>query len=547
MRSAVLCLATAATACSPERGPLFQPAGNPAPRGGGVLRHASKEAVLTLDPAMAYDEVSHHVLHALFDTLVDYEPSVPGDLARGLALVPRLAERWSISPDGLAYTFVLRQGVVYSDGTPIVAADVAYALERALRLAESPFGTFLADVEGAADVQAGAASRCRGIVVSSERELVIRLAQPNAAFLYVLAMPFTAPQRRAHVEQAGPQLRRRPLGAGPFELERWDEGQALVLRRNPRYWDPARVHLDGIVLRENVPRETQFMLFERGELDTAERLSAPDLVWVTSHPGWAPHVHRRPLMNVFGARMNVRQPPFDDRRVRQALNYALDKQHSLKLLGGSAIPAHGMLIPGIAGRDDTLAPYPHDPARARALLAEAGYPNGFEVEYVIPADEEAERLAISLRADLAAVGVRVRITRMAFSTYAAAVGNATGPAFVQVGWLADFPDPSAFFDAQFHSRAIADTNSGNYSFYANPELDDLLDAARREPDAAARAGMYRRVERILYDDAPWLWDYHQAITEVIQPYVAGYTPHPVWLRDYTSTWLDVGPDGPVRR
>ena len=130
----------------------------------------------------------------------------------------------------------------------------------------------------------------------------------------------------------------------------------------------------------------------------------------------------------------------------------------------------------------------------------------------------------------------------------ARIGNPDGPPFSKASWVADFADPTNFFDVLFHSRMIAAENSNNWSFYANPDLDALLDAARAEQNATKREAMYFHAERILYDDAPWIWDYHQMTTEVVQPYVRGYAPHPVWLRDYSSAWLDVGADGkPVPR
>jgi len=237
--------------------------------------------------------------------------------------------------------------------------------------------------------------------------------------------------------------------------------------------------------------------------------------------------------------MNVRRKPFDDRRVRQALNYALDKDHTIKLLNGGAVAAHGILPPGMAGRDDSLPPYPHDVVKARALLAEAGYPHGFDVDYVALDDEEAQKLAASVQADLGEAGVRVHVTTMSVAAYQTAIGRPDGPPFSYDGWVGDFPDPSNFLEPRFHSRMIANENSNNTSFYSNPVLDKLLDDARSEPDAAARAAMYRRAERILYDDAPWIWNYHREMTEVTQPYVHGYVPHPVWGRDYTSTSIEV--------
>jgi peptide/nickel transport system substrate-binding protein/oligopeptide transport system substrate-binding protein len=510
-------------ACSHvDRGPKYRAAGNALPRDGGTLRISYKDQAATLDPAFEVDEISGYTVHALFDTLVEYAPG-------STQIVPGLAESWTISPDQLTYTFRLRDGLVYSDGTPVTSLDVKYSLERARAAADSPFGSYLADVAA--------------ITTPNAHVLVIQLSRPYSAFLYVMAMTFTTPQRAEHVAAAGDQMRREPLGTGPFVLDRWDEGERIVLKKNPNYWNAGAIHLDAIEMLENIPRDTQFLMFEAGELDAAERLAPPDYLWVNAQPEWKPFIHQVAIMNAYGSRMNVRVPPFDDRRVRQALNYALDKSHSLKLLQGAAVISHGVLPPGVAGRDDTLAPYPHDPAKARALLAEAGHPDGFDVEYVIMNDSEAERLAGSLQSDLAEVGVRVHITEMSLATFYTATGRKDGPPFSKGAWLGDFPDASDFFDTQFHSRAIADENANNNTFYATPELDALLDAARAEPDPAKRVEMYHRVERILYDDAPWIWDYHQLMTEVTQPYVKAYEPHPVWIRDYTRAWLDLGPGG----
>ncbi len=241
-------------------------------------------------------------------------------------------------------------------------------------------------------------------------------------------------------------------------------------------------------------------------------------------------------------------PPFNDRRVRQAFNYAADKDHVVKLLNRGAVASHGLLAPGVLGRDDTLAPYPHDPAKARALLAEAGYANGLSVDYTTTSDDEALTLAASLQSDLREIGVDMHVTVLAWGTYVTTIGKPDGAPFSLGSWSGDFADPVAFFDPRFHSRAITSENSVNDTFYANPELDALLDAARVEPDTARRAAIYKRVERILYDDAPWISSYHRLSTEVTQPYVRDYTPHPVWFRDYTSAWLDLDPDGkPVPR
>ncbi|MEO8843939.1 MAG: peptide ABC transporter substrate-binding protein [Kofleriaceae bacterium] len=527
-------------ACNPpDRGPRFHAAGSTTPRNGGTLRFAVKDQIRTIDPVIAYDEVSAYPVHAVYETLVDYEPAVRGDDASGLQLVPHLATRWEVSPDGLGYHFWLRDGITFSDGTPVVAGDFVYSLEHALKTPRSPFGPFLSDIAGSADVVANHAEHCSGITTPNDRELVIQLATPNMAFLEILAMSFTSPQQRKFVERVGANIQHESLGTGPFVVADWEQGRRIVLARNPRYWDASAIHLDQIEILENVRRDTQFLMFENGELDAAEKLSSPDYLWLIDQKAWAPYVQNRVLMNAYGSRMNVTKPPFDDRRVRQAMNYAVDKDHDVKLLNGAAVASHGILPPGMFGRDATIAPYPYDPAKARRLLAEAGYPFGFSTTYTIMADDEAERLAGSLQSDLEKVGIHIDVQVLSYATYVTTIGlKDHGADFAKATQLADFPDPTNFLDVRFASSAIQDENSNNDSFYSNPVLDTLLGAARGEPDRAKREAMYHRAERILYDDAPWIWEYHQAMTEVIQPYVAGYSVHPIWIRDYSRAWLD---------
>ncbi len=535
MRIAALVLVVCACG-APDRDPRWRGAGAKTPRRGGTLHVATNDQIKSLDPTFANDEVSTYAAQPLFATLVTYAPT-------SAELVPDLAERWELDADGVTYRFHLRDKLVYADGTPIVAGDFKYSLERALRAADSPFYPYLVDVVGAGDVIQGRATDCAGIVAISERELQIRLVRPSPSFVFILTMKFATPQRAEWVAQWGDQLRRHPLASGPFIRGDWDEGTKISFVRNTHYWDPSQPYLDRIEMLENIPRDTQFLMFERGELDTAERLSAPDYVWIVGQPAWQPYLHQTALMRVFGARMNVTKWPFKDVRVRRALNYALDKSHTVKLLNNAAVPSHGMLPPGMLGRDDGLVPYPHDPATARKLLAEAGVPPGTELTYVTQNDEQGETLAASLKGDLEDVGLIVNVQLVSFATLSTISGSVDGPDFSITSWVGDYPDPTNFLDVRFHSRAIADENATNDTRYSNPELDTLLDAARGELDPAKRTAMYKRAERILYDDAPWIYDYHPVTTEVTQPYVRGFELHPIWVRDYTHTWLDLDANG----
>jgi len=472
--------------------------GAPNPRSGGTLRIAAKDAIVSIDPAYANDDASILAVHTMFDTLVGYE---------GTTLVPHLATRWEISDDGLVYTFELRDAR-YSDGTPIVAADFVAALARTATTTDAPHHEDLSNVASQVAVDA--------------KTLRITLATPNEGFLFVLAMPFTAPQPNGV-----------PKSSGPFHLASWDRGQKIVFERSATYWNPEHAKLERIELRENVPTEMQFLLLEAGELDATERVSAADYVWLAGEPTWAPLVRRAALLSAFGARLYTRAKPFDDVRVRRAMNHCTNKDHITRLLYGSGIAAHGVLPPGLLGHDPTLAPYRYDPVKGRALLAAAGYPEGLDLEYVLPADEEAARLAESLQADLLACGVRVKLAMMAASAYATALVDTPARApFAQAGWI-DAPDPAVFLDPLFHSEG-----SSNWSAYSNPALDAVLEQARATKDRDARGALYRTAERIVYDDAPWIFGYHQALAQVVQPYVKNYAPHPVWQRDFTAAWVD---------
>ena len=534
------------TGCSdaPDLPTPLAAAGLAGPRKGGTLRFSIVDDVRTLDPAIAYDEYSLYAEHLVYDQLVGYDTVASG---HPLELRPMLAESWTISEDRLTYTFTLRANAAYEDGSPIVADDFISAFERVLDpKIPSPAKSFFEGIDGAADRIAGKAPATRGLSAPDLRTLVIRLAKPDESFLLVLAMPFIAPMPRAWTDKQGDRVRDKPLASGPFRLVEWRQGERMVFERNPHYWDASLPYLDRIEMSLQVSRDVAVLKFLRGELDSLERLSSDKFVLFAKAPAWKPYVRLTPLTNVYGELMDVTKPPFTDKRVRQAMNYAINKEDSKRVYNGRMVISHGLLPPSMPGYDPTMKPYPHDPAKARALLAEAGYPHGFDIDYYTLHDEIAGKLAQSMQADLAEVGVRMRIHEMTFPTYLSAVGRHQ-LSFAYSAWIMDFPDPWNFLESKFHSRFIAPTNSTNDNNYSNPEVDRLLDAARVEPDRAKRLAMYHQVELILYDDAPWIWHYHSMASEVLQPYVKGYDFHPVYLRDYRTTWLDKPGTTPVTR
>jgi peptide/nickel transport system substrate-binding protein len=514
-----------AAGCREDR-PVPPPAalapGPASPAPGGTLVLAAAEDLRTLDPALAFDSVSIAVAGLLFDTLLDYAPA---DAPDPTALVPSLAAAWSVSPDGRLYTFDLREDARFADGSPVLAEDCAYALDRLLAPeTASPAAQLFRGIAGAGDRIDGKADRVRGLAAPGPRRLELRLDEPDASFPLLLALTASTPLKRGR----GPEL-----GNGPFVVRAFRPGRAIDLARSPAPRSaPAR--LDAITIELGVPRETMLLSFLRGDVDVLDDAAADDALLLASSPGWAPYVERTPLIQTATELLNVRHAPFDDRRVRQAFNYAVDKGDTVRLAGGRALPANGFLPPRMPGHDPARPLYPHDPAKARRLLAEAGLAGGFEVTYTTLRDDLLQKLAQSIQADLAEVGVRVNIETLTFPAYLDAIsrGRLT---FAYSSWYMDFPDPRDFLEVKYHARMIG--GGTNETGYDNAEVNRLLDAARVEQDRSRRLSLYRRTEDLIYEDCPSVWHYFPVALDVRQPHVMGLRRHPVRGLSYRDAWI----------
>jgi ABC-type transport system substrate-binding protein len=421
----------------------------------------------------------------------------------------------------------------------MVADDFVYALERVLD-PKSGAGTadFYMSIAGAKDFAAGKADHVSGLRAVDERHLEIELERADSIFPMLMALDLAAPMKRSWVAKVKGHLTEQPLASGPFYLESWNRGTRLVLRRNPHYWNPAVPLLDEIDISLLVPRDVAVLKFLSGEIDTLDRLAADDYIRFASTPEWQPYLIATKSLGVFGELLNVRKKPFDDVRVRQAMNYAYNKEDTIRLYNGRATVAHGIIPQAMPAYDPNLPDYPYDPEKARALLAEAGYPNGFTVTYSLTNDEIYLRIAQAMQADYAKVGIKMNIEILTFPAYLTETGKGE-LWFAYSGWTVDFPDPWDFLHNRFGTAAITPENANNDSGYSNPEFDALVENARYEVDPEKRLAMYRKAERIVHDDCPWVWHYYPIQVEIVQPYVKGYKPHPIWLRDFRHMWLDL--------
>lgn len=500
--------------------------------GGTLVKSLNYGDPGNLDPIVKNEVAALMVVMNLFDRLVKVNP-VTGEVE------PMLAERWTISDDGLTYTFYLRDNATFHNGRPITADDVKYTLERLSHPANaSPRVNLLVGVVGLEDFQAGRADQIAGLQVVSPYQLVIRLAQPKPLLLHDLADPMAGVVPREEVERLGFDFGQRPVGSGPFKFVSWRSDDEIVLEANFDYW-AGRPYLDRVVfriMREESTRDAEFMA---GNLD-AMTIGEAQYARYSRDPFWRQYLIEVPELFTRALFLNNRVPPLDNVLVRQALNYAVEKRLIVeRVLSNKAYPATGPLQSSSPAYNSDLVGYPYDPDRARALLRQAGYPNGFELEVLATASGSV--VVEALMGFLADIGVNVRIVRLESTTLFDRVraGDYMAAYYSTGGEL----DPVSFLAARLHTRNHG--AAGNSTWYANEEVDRLLDEALQTTDRDARIELARRVEEIVTADAPWVFlNYNKAVM-MHQPWVHGLQPVPtdIDFQDLSQVWIDASRQG----
>jgi peptide/nickel transport system substrate-binding protein/oligopeptide transport system substrate-binding protein len=394
--------------------------------------------------------------------------------------------------------------------------------------AKSGRGEPLYPIVGAREYAEGTGKSVGGIVIRDDSTVVITLREPSAIFPKLLAMPVGA----IVPENAGADLSDNPIGTGPWKLVEWKHDDYLLFARNPDYWGgpPKAESLRARIIAEP---STAVAEFESGNVSI---LRVPQ----SEARDWTENDARKPLLKSVAAlqlvyvAMNVTRGPLADVRVRQAINYAVDVPRIIeRLIGGRGTHAAGVVPPSLPGYDSTRQAYPFDPAKAKQLLAAAGHANGLTVQLWCSTNPTYVRIAETMQAYLAQVGIKVEIVqREAAATRAAARTGETD--LILKDWSADYPDAENFLGPLLHSASKG--LGGNVSFYSNPEYDKLVDAARRELDDAKRTELYKQADAIAERDAPMLFLYFYNDLYAVQPWIKGFEP-PVIFNG--QRWTDV--------
>lgn len=461
----------------------------------------------SLDPALSTDVPTGRAVGYLFDALTAFTPDA--------RVVPGLAERWEVSDDGLVYTFHLRQGVRFHDGRPFTARDVVASWQRVLDPAvKGGRGWPLYPILGAQEFADGEARGVAGLQVRDDSTLVVRLKEPFAIFTKLLAMPVTS----IVPADLPANFADRPIGTGPWKFVEWKHDDYLLFARNEAYWGGAPKE-DSLMARIIAEPSTAIAEFESGNVDVV-------LVPPGERVYWEEDAQRRPLLQTTAAlvmtyvAINTQRGALKDRRVRQALNYAVNMPQIIDiLLSGGASRANGVIPPSLEGADSARRPYPFDTLRARTLLREAGHPNGIDVELWVSSNPLYVRMAETLQAYLKAANIRVRIVQRESAAAREAARNGQADLYLK-DWYADYPDAENFLYPLLHSANLG--VGGNVSFFQHPEFDAIVGAARRERDDARRIALYRQADSLAFVEAPMIFMHFAQTTLGVQPWLKGF-------------------------
>ncbi len=469
----------------------------------------------TLDPHLTTDATSAVIIVEVFGGLVTISPD--------LQIVPDLAT-WDVTPDGTVYTFRIREDAKFHDGRPVTALDVKWSMERAAdpATASPVVDQYLGDIIGVEEKLEGEATEISGVRVLDQQTLEITIDAPKSYFLAKLTYPTAFVLDRENVESSRRWFRE-PNGTGPFRLTEYTPGERMVLTKNEHY------HL-GPPLLERVrfilSGGTSMLMYENDEIHiTGVGLADLDRVLDPSSP-LNPELHKAPpRFSTDYIGMNVTEPPFDDPKVRQALNYAIDKELiASEIMANLVVPANGILPRDFPAYNAGLEGYEYDPEKARQLLQESKYGDDME-EFPRIILTTAGSFGSSVDLDMEVIlemwkqnlGIEVLVQQTEFATYLQDLNKRRFQMF-QIGWIADYPDPENFLDILFHSES-----SNNHTGFSNAEADRLLEQARVEPDQAARYELYRQAEEVIMAEAPWvpLW-YSGEQYVLLKPNVKNY-------------------------
>jgi oligopeptide transport system substrate-binding protein len=488
-----------------------------------TLRYNIGDEPESIDPAQDQDTDQDFVILQLNGTLVYPD--------KDLNIQPGLAEKWDISADGMTYTFHLRQGLKWSDGSPFSAKDFEYSFKRLFDPATaSPYTDIVTGIKGA-DEYHGSKSKDPaelqklrdgvGVKAQDDTTLVITLKEKESFFLSTLFNGATAPVNQANLEKNKDKAFDAPgfLGTGPFMLKSWQHKSVMELVPNTNYYGGApKINLSLAMIHEPT---ASLAAYKNNEIDTTGQvnLSPADTNALRNDPAYKDQVLQYTELGTYYLQYNVTQKPFDNAKVRVAISYAMDRKGLVdKVLAGVGSPATSLIPPGMPGHIDGLG-QEYDVNKAKQLLAEAGFPDGKGIPQNIQASYNNlgtwSQIMQFIQANMQAIGISIQLDPREAKTYFKEMHDNPSPLF-RSGWSSDYPDPDDWYRVIFKSDA-----SQNFGHWKNDQYDKLVTQAASETDQAKRLDLYKQAAQIMVDDPPATYWYYAARFRLFKPYVKG--------------------------
>jgi peptide/nickel transport system substrate-binding protein len=499
-----------------------------------IFHYNADTGIPTLDPAFAKSQATMWPAHQLFNTLVEIDDS--------LHLVPSLAKHWDISDDRKTYTFHLRNDVLFHDdaafingrGKKLTAKDVEYSFNRIIDKQVASPGSWIFNRK---------VDSLQPFKAIDDSTFQLRLLRPYHPILGILSMQYCSIVPKEAVEKYGADFRRHPVGTGPFQFVAWEEGQALVLKKNSNYFEKDSAgnklpYLDGIKVSFYDSKATEFLLFRQKQLDFINDIEASFKDEILTKKGtlrkeWEGKIVLQaiPYLNIeyLGILVDssnelLKNSPMRSKKIRQAINYGFDRRKMVLYLRNSlGTPAESGFVPmGLPSFDSSAVKgYHYDPAKTKQLLAEAGYPDGKGLPQI-------KLLTIAIYADMANFiakqldesGIQVQVEVVQKSLLLEMTSNSRA-AFFRGSWIADYPDAENYLSV-FYSKNPAPPN---YTRYNSKAFDAAFEKAITETNDSLRYKLYQQADQVMIDDAPVVPLWYDKVVRLVQPHVKGFRPN----------------------
>ena len=479
----------------------------PTPRRGGTLRVALRAEASTLDPHRGASGTDHMWLYPIYDTLVRFDPSMNPQ--------PGLAESWE-APDPKTLVFTVRKGVKFHDGTPFDAQAVKYNLTRA-QDKKNAVNTELTAIEA--------------IEVVDPSKVRLKLKRPDASLILSFADRAGMMVSPAAAEKLGEQFGRNPVGAGEYKFVKWTPGDSVRVERFTEYWDKSKAYLDAILLRSMPDGDTRLNALRSGQVDFVMEIPQQDFDALKAERGLT--TYNRISLAYWRMFLNMSKTPLDKKPVREAIAHAIDRPAILKTIAFGLGELYSSPFPAAhPAHNAAVKPYPHDLAKAKAKLAEAGLPNGFTFDMVVEAAPEHVRRAEALQAQLAQAGIKVDLKPVELVKGVNMMFRAKKVMAANFRWTGR-PDPDQTLRGMFHSTGFY--NTGQYKV---PKFEELLDQAVSTYKPDERRKLYAQIGQIIQDEALDPGGlFFAAALEASSTSVQGYQPNLLGKPIFRGVWL----------